>query len=174
MVNFENAKIYKIECNISKLCYIGSTCEKSLLRRLTYHASAYKQYLNNINSTHYISSYVVLLNNDYNIILLEEMKGCTKQELLNKERFYIENTCCVNKNITGRTQKEYYICNKDKIRNYYITNSERIKNRMNKYYSENTAYIKQLKIIRNMTNIIKSLNNTPIISNLTFDINKTI
>jgi hypothetical protein len=116
MVNYENGKIYKIVCNITGLCYIGSTCEPTLARRLAEHVGDYKGYKNGKRS--YISSFKVLENNDYYIILLENVTNCvSKDQLHARERFYIENNKCVNKYVVGRTRKEYK-------KEYYEENKE--------------------------------------------------
>tara|TARA_R110002012_G_scaffold263018_1_gene445521 strand:+ start:78 stop:464 length:387 start_codon:yes stop_codon:yes gene_type:complete len=49
------------------------------------------------------------------IILVENINCNSKEELLKKERWYIENNECVNKRIPGRTNKQYYQENKEKI-----------------------------------------------------------
>jgi predicted GIY-YIG superfamily endonuclease len=46
MPDYSNGKFYKIVCNnITNECYIGSTCEPILARRLAQHVSRYKSYL---------------------------------------------------------------------------------------------------------------------------------
>ena len=45
MVNYQLGKIYKIVCNITDECYVGSTCQPTLAHRLTKHVSAYKRFL---------------------------------------------------------------------------------------------------------------------------------
>ena len=42
MNKYQNAKIYKIVCNITNKIYIGSTCEPKLSRRLAGHRSQFK------------------------------------------------------------------------------------------------------------------------------------
>ena len=130
----DNAKIYKIVDNINDNVYIGSTCY-SLKTRLSVHKSAYKRFLNGLGGN--TKSFDVLKNNDYKIELIENCNIKTKQELLARERFYIKNNECLNKNIPGRTdkeiqqyQKDYKKTNKDKIDNfnkaYYIRNKEKL------------------------------------------------
>ena len=108
----DNAKIYKIVDNTSDNIYIGSTC-KTLKTRLLEHKNDYKRFIKGLY--HNVKSFEILKNNDYKIELLEDCNIKTKQELLKRERFYIENNECLNKYIPGRTDKEYYITNKDKI-----------------------------------------------------------
>ena len=44
MVNYQIGKIYKIVCNITDECYIGSTCEPTLAMRLSKHVACYKRW----------------------------------------------------------------------------------------------------------------------------------
>lgn len=135
MNKFLNAKIYKIVCNTTGLQYIGSTCEE-LSRRLTFHKADYKRY---INKTHnYITSFKIIENNNYEIILIENYPCNCKEELFLKEGFHIKNNECVNRVISGRSKKEYIKDNKNKIKdyskNYYKKNSDKIKERQKEYY----------------------------------------
>ena len=119
MVNFENAKIYKIVDNTNGNIYIGSTCEPTLARRLVKHRCDYNRYLAN-KSQSYITSFDILKHNDYDIVLVEKCNNITcRDELSSRERFYIESMECVNKRIEGRTNKEYAEANKEKYTQYY-------------------------------------------------------
>ena len=80
MVNTEfysNAKIYKIVDNTNGNIYIGSTCKK-LCQRIAQHRTDYKNFLNGTN--HYITSFKILENGDYDIILLEQCENITNKE----------------------------------------------------------------------------------------------
>jgi hypothetical protein len=105
MPNYQNGKIYRIICNISGKQYIGSTTI-SLASRLSTHKKVY----NTINSC---TSREVLKNNDYNIVLLEDYPCERKEQLLQKERYYIETMDCVNKKIPNRSKEEWYQDNKE-------------------------------------------------------------
>ena len=113
MVNYNNAKIYKIVCNKTGLVYIGSTCKK-LCQRLSAHRTSYKRFLNG-KSTKKILSFKVLENNDYDIVLIELCPCNTKEELHKKERNYIETLECVNKIHLGRSSAQHYQDNKVRI-----------------------------------------------------------
>ena len=93
-------KIYKIIDNTNGNVYIGKT-EKTLNDRLSNHK---------FDKT--CMSREIIKNGDYKIELIEE----TEDE--SRERYWILNTECVNITIPGRTQKEYYLDNKDKIDEY--------------------------------------------------------
>jgi hypothetical protein len=90
MVNYQLGKIYKIVDNTSDKIYIGSTCEPTLARRLAKHTSNYKDYTNG-GKTPYTTSFEIIKNDNYDIVLLE---SCPYN-------------ICVNKKIPTRTEKEY-------------------------------------------------------------------
>ena len=64
-----------------------------------------------------------------------------------RERFYIENNDCVNKNIPNRTQKEWREDNKEKIKEhkkeYYQDNKDRIKEQQKEYHRVNRDKLKE-------------------------------
>jgi hypothetical protein len=97
-------KIYKIVDNTNGNVYIGQTINR-LSDRLAQHKSRPT-----------CSCGEIIKNGDYKIELIEE----TDDKM--RERYWIENTECVNKNIPGRTDKEYKQYyrekNKDKIKAY--------------------------------------------------------
>lgn len=132
---YKRAKIYCIKDNTTENIYIGSTC-KTITSRLKDHIRKYKQYQH--GKSRYVTSYDILKNDNYNVMLLEEYKTCeNKMQLHAKERQYIESMPCVNKVIPGRTLKEYYTQNK-----------EIIKNKTKEYYTQNRdALNKQQKEI---------------------------
>ena len=142
MVNYENGKIYRIICNTTGLQYIGSTC-CSLSSRLGEHKKNYKKYLN--GKSHYVTSFKILENNNYQITLLENTPCNNKEELLRKERYYIEMLTCVNRIIPTRTHNEYYQDNREKIlenvRNYVIENRLKIQECKRGYYQNNRESI---------------------------------
>jgi len=104
MKDYSKAKIYKIVCNISGLVYVGSTCEPTLARRLAKHVGCYKSWKK--ETYHFVTSFKVIEGGNYDIVLLEEVKCETKDQLYARERYYIESLDCVNKIIPTRTQKE--------------------------------------------------------------------
>ena len=136
MVNYQDGKIYKIVCDDKDLVYIGSTCEPTLARRLTKHKSSYRDWLKD-NSKKYMTSFKVLEKNNFDIILVESCPCNSKDELHKRERHYIETIQCVNKYVPGRTIKEYYGINKDKIKEYREANKDKIKEKNKEYYEAN-------------------------------------
>ena len=134
----DKAKIYQIKDNTNDNIYIGSTCG-SLNQRLSRHKSDYKRFLKGL--FHNVKSFDILKNNNYKIELLENCEIKTKQELLERERYYIETNECLNKNIPGRCDKQYYNDNKDKLKNrhkeYYDDNKDKIIIKKREYYEKN-------------------------------------
>ena len=147
---YQLAKIYKIISNCCDDIYIGASCEPTLAKRLANHRGNFKNYKKGIG--HYISSYKLLSQSHYEIILIEIFPCNSKDELNKRERFHIENTDnCVNMNIPSRKNKEYYKDNKSTIlqqkKQYYKLNKEKIINNTKEYYKTNADYIKNNKKI---------------------------
>ena len=142
MVNYEFAKIYKIVDNTNGNIYIGSTCEPTLARRLAGHRRKYKGYLE--NKYNFVSSFDILKNDNYEIVLLEECKDITTKDQLHKrERFYIEHNICVNKFIPTRTDKEYYENNKERYKQYRQDNKDLISEYKKEYRRDNKEKISE-------------------------------
>jgi hypothetical protein len=129
MVNYQLGKIYKIVCNTTGLIYIGSTCEPTLARRLSGHNRHYQCY--KTGKSTFITSFHILENGAYEIILIENYPCNSKDELHAQERFHIETNECVNKTIPTQTKPEYRELNKVKIiknrKEYYLANADNIK-----------------------------------------------
>ncbi len=135
-IDYSKGKIYKIIDNTNDNIYIGSTVKK-LSRRLTNHRADYKRYLS--GKTSYISSFDIIKNGDYDIILIEDVPNCQNiEQLKKKEREYIDKFDCVNKYIPTRTKKE-----SDKI--YRYNNKEKKEEYNQQYYQKNKDYFKEKK-----------------------------
>jgi hypothetical protein len=155
---YQNSKVYKIVCDTTNKFYIGSTTKK-LCQRIAQHRSNYKMYKK--GNYHYVSSFEVLEADNYNIILLEEVECENKEQLLQRERHYIELFPeCINKErrpittnderierkqLSGKKyreeHKEYYIKykedNKEKIKEYYTNNRSKILESSKEYREKN-------------------------------------
>ena len=118
MVNYGNGKVYKIWSPSTDKIYIGSTTKKYLSQRMDKHRSSYKRY--QVGNGKYYTSYILLELNDYRIELLENSPCNDKNELTAREGYWIREykDVCVNKKIEGRTKKEYYQDNTEKIKKY--------------------------------------------------------
>jgi hypothetical protein len=140
MPDYSKSKIYKIVCNITGLVYIGSTTQ-TLSQRLQDHKVDYKRYLNKKFSC--VTSFKIIENNNYEIILIEDCPCERKEQLLSRERFWIENTECVNLKIPSRTQKEYREENREKIKQINKEYHENNKEKRKEYCEKNKEKIKE-------------------------------
>ncbi len=151
MPDYSKSKIYKLTSTNTNEIYIGSTVN-NLSRRKAHHINDYKLYLS--NKKRFITSFKIIeYGGDINICLLEEYPCDNKEQLHQRERFYIENNICVNKFIPTRTRNEYNELNKEKQngkqKEYYELNKDKI-NELNRerakiYYKLNKDKIKEYK-----------------------------
>jgi len=110
MVNYANGKIYKIVGDTGAT-YYGSTTV-SLRERMYKHRGGSKTK----NKT---SAYLEIISQmDCEIILVENYPCESKKELEDREAWYIRENPCVNRQIPGRTPKQYYEYNREKINEY--------------------------------------------------------
>jgi hypothetical protein len=113
-------KIYKIIDNTNGNIYIGKTKRKYLCERLAQHK--YRQSC---------MSREIIKNGDYKIELIEETHDDSR------ERYWIEHTECVNKQIPGRTKKEWTNDNREHLnqlaREWYKNNKDKQKDMRHKY-----------------------------------------
>ena len=134
MVDYTKSKIYKITCNITGLTYYGSTVNP-ISKRISQHRNKFKA------GNTQCSSRQVLVGGDYDYSLVEEFSCENKDQLHKRERFYIENNDCVNKQIPGRTLREYNEQNKDKIsansKKYHEQNKDKISAQRKEHYEQN-------------------------------------
>ena len=150
--------VYGILCKTTWKVYYGST-ELTVEERLEKHEISYRSYLK--GKCRYCSSYEIIKNNNYDIKLLEECDS--KLQMCNREDYYIITFPCVNKyraRVPGRTKKEYYQDNKEKIlekrkeyreankekmaeyhKEYYQNNKEKFSEQSKKYYEDNKEKI---------------------------------
>jgi hypothetical protein len=111
VINYAEAKLYKIECLVTHKIYIGSTCQPTIRHRLKRHVNNYKNYKN--GKSNFVSSFNVLENDNYIILLIEKFPCECRDELTTREgelikQYWNDDTCqCVNRNQAGRGQEEY-------------------------------------------------------------------
>lgn len=130
----------------------------------------YKKWL--INKKNFISSFKIIENGNYDIILIEECPCQNNEQLRKKEREWIEKIDCINidkkpyssmeeqkeyfknwkiNNIEQYNikQKEYRLKNKEKLKEkkylYWINNKDKIKEYKKEYYLNNIDKLKELK-----------------------------
>ena len=144
-MNYKNGKIYKIESHLGDKIYIGSTTKQYLSQRMGFHRSDYKKWMN--NKSGYVRVYDLF--NEYGIdnclITLIEMCPCnTRDELRAKEGFYIKSLPCVNKNVAGRSQKEYNAEHKEQRKQSQKDFYENHPNYSKEYYEANKEHYNEL------------------------------
>jgi len=137
--NYARGKVYRIVCRKTGLQYFGSTTEPTLARRLAGHRDSFKNWKK--GKYQFTTSFTILEENDYYIELVEIVPCSSKDELLVRERFHIQNNECVNKYIPLRTSKEYCEDNKEKTKEYYYTHREHLLEKMKEYRQANKEQI---------------------------------
>ena len=155
MPDYSKGKVYTIRFHNSNDIYIGSTIQ-SLAKRLGGHKIKDRT-INKLIEEKY--------NNDWSNCYIElyENYACNnKEELCKKEGEIIRlfkndiNYNCINMRISGRTGKEYYEENLDKIREYREKNIEKFKEYRekniekfkeyrNEYYQQNKEKINEYR-----------------------------
>ena len=130
MVNYRNGKIYKIENNENDLIYFGSTTQP-LYKRMRKHRERRNCKCHSMGVD--IS--------ECKIVLVENFPCNNKEELTAREAYYIRNFPCVNKVIPGRTLKEWYEENRDKLledmKEYREKNKEKMLEQKKEWYEKN-------------------------------------
>ena len=122
MPDYKNGKIYTIRSPHTEKIYIGSTTQPLHVR-----LGGHKRF--NCNSKLLFEA-----SNNVKIELIEEYACNNKMELTKKEGEYIRNTKCLNKEIAGRTKKEWREDNK-----------EYVKERIKKWSEDNKEHVKKLQ-----------------------------
>jgi hypothetical protein len=146
--DYSKAKIYKLIDNTNGNIYVGSTCEPILSRRLAGHVGKYKAWQN--GKFHYVTSFDIIKNSNYDIVLIEAFPCNSRDQLHKRERFFIESMKCVNKFIPLRTGKEYRLSHADEIKEYqkeyYLLNADEIKKQQKEYKKEYySLYAEEIK-----------------------------
>jgi hypothetical protein len=133
MPNYQQGKIYKI---ISKsntdLVYYGATT-RSLNIRMEGHKT----------NKHRCKSKIIIDIGDAEIELVELYPCNSKKELDERERFYILNNKCVNKQIPLRTRKEYYQDNIELLKEYYKEHYKENADKYKEYREDNAEKMKE-------------------------------
>ena len=131
-------EIYLIKCKINNLLYIGSTIRQLDVRM--------KQHMRDMYKFTNFKLYKAMKEfepNNFNIDLLEEFEYTNIKELRRREGKYIQLIKpLLNKNVAGRTLKEYNEDNKESLklyrklyyRKYREAHKEKIKQYRKDYY----------------------------------------
>lgn len=139
MPNYHESKIYKIWSPSTDMVYIGSTTQR-LSKRLYGHVKNYKQYVN--GKCRFTRSFKIIELGNYRIDLVEKIDCTDRIELLRAEGKVILNTKnCVNKQVAGRTKKEWRQEHKQKIAEqnavWYQNNKEKVAEQKAVWYQDN-------------------------------------
>ena len=132
-MDYHNGKIYVLRSNQTEDIYIGSTTTK-LSKRLYGHKSKFKLWKN--GKYPYTTSFELMKYDDIYIELLQGYSCDSKMELHKREGEFIRSIDCVNKNVAGRTHKEWYEANKDKKKEYMKEYCEKNKEIVKAYTKE--------------------------------------
>ena len=121
-------------------------------QRLAQHVCSYKRWLN--GKTHFVTSFKIIEQGNYDIVLIEKYPCNSKEELHARESYYSQTIPCVNKikqqglfMKLGQAEydKKYYEVNKEKIikqnKQYYVSNKAQIDKQRKQYYKANKEQI---------------------------------
>ncbi len=138
MPNYNKGKIYTIRCHDDQtLIYVGSTTQ-TLSQRWNDHKTATA----NPNTRKYNTNFYRTIRekgvDTFYMELYEEYPCQNKQQLEKREGEIIRQIGTLNKQITGRTKKEYYLEHKEE-------NKEHRKEKGKQYYEQNKEKINEKK-----------------------------
>ncbi len=146
-IDYRNAVIYKICCKdpLIKDVYVGSTTNFRM-RKYQHKFDCINEYRTQYNMEVYKHIRKNGGINNWDMILIEEMKECENGLQLHKrERFYLELlNANLNTQIPSRNKNQWYQDNKEnkseKAKIYYKENRERIIKRSKEYYNNKKLY----------------------------------
>jgi hypothetical protein len=135
MDRYSRGKIYKIVCNATGKQYIGSTTEPTLSKRLAKHRLNFKTWKNGHGN--FTTSYLILEEENYEIILIELYPCSSRDELMMRERFWQDNIECINKvkSYTSKEEKKIY------KKKWADDNKEQIAEKRKKWVDDNKEQI---------------------------------
>ena len=147
---YQKGQIYKIVDVGYNKCYIGSTIE-TLSNRMAKHRNHYKDY---VNKTGKVRTKSFDLFDEFGvenckIVWVKDYPCNSRKELEAEEGRIQQETDCVNKNLSGRTNEQYRKDHSDYLQTYFETyrreNKEKIKQRDKQYRDNNKDKIQQYK-----------------------------
>lgn len=142
MNKYQNGKIYKIISPNTEKIYIGSTIV-NLNKRLIKHRYEIKK--------RGITSKIIFDAGDEKIELIKNFPCNSKEELRREEGLIMKQykNICVNILIAGRTRKEYYTDNFEKIKiiqkKYYLKNKDKTDEYQRQYKIDNKERLSSMK-----------------------------
>lgn len=99
MPDYNFGKIYKLVDNTNGNIYVGSTAVRLLCMRKSGHQTKYNFYLK--GKGHYISSFDIVKNKDWDCILIENYPCENNKQLTERENYWIEKIDCINMRKSG-------------------------------------------------------------------------
>jgi hypothetical protein len=141
-LGMSSGKIYKIISNNSNKIYIGSTY-KCLEDRLKQHETDYNNY--KVCGHNYISSFEVLKNGNYSIVLIEDLGNIDRLVMEERESIYIKNNLEISVNIID--PKSHHLLYDNSIERKTRTNNKKhlLVNDIIKYIIENNENINNME-----------------------------
>jgi hypothetical protein len=142
-IDYSKTIIYKIVCNDLKVadCYVGQTTDFKTRK------NKHKSKCNNEKTKEYNCKVYKTIRdngnwNNWEMIEIEKYPCNDANEARKRERYWLEELKAnLNCDVPGRTQKEYYLDNKDKIseqkKEYYEDNKDKVKEQKKNYYEKN-------------------------------------
>jgi len=150
-MDYNNGKIYVIRNHCNDMVYVGSTTQ-SLSKRFSCHKCNCKR----LKYKLYDAMNELDIMNFY-IELVEEYPCDNREQLCAREGYYIREFDSYNNGyngvLAGRSRREYYEDNREKIKEYVgqyqINNKEKIKKQVKQYHEDNkdkiNDYIKEYR-----------------------------
>jgi len=158
--DYSTAIIYKIWSNNTGRCYVGSTVQR-LSARMGGHRKDYKIYKK--TGKKYCSSFIILEDGDIKYECIAKNPCENLEQLRKAEGFYQKKYECVNINSAGRTAKEYYEDNKQKIikrhKEYNSKNKEQYLKYQKEWRQDNKEQISKYKKEYNLKNKLNKKQN---------------
>lgn len=150
MPDYSKGKIYKIVCKSSDKVYVGSTTQ-TLEDRLKRHEAAYKSCSEDPKG--FRSSFEILKEGDYEIVLIENFPASTKKELLFREKEVMKETAGVinsrlpvqDEDYDKRYREEHHEHRIQYNRQYRKDHVEEIKKYTESRKEERSVYLKEYR-----------------------------
>jgi len=137
MEKYQKGKVYAIICRKTNRRYIGSTCEPTLARRLSQHVGDFKKWEK--GEKNYITSFDIIRDGDYYIVLLESYSCNSKDELRMCEQKHIDLCECLNKRKAFQSEEEW----KQYQKQYYEQNREEKLEYAKQYVEQNRVKVSE-------------------------------
>ena len=131
---YQRSRVYKLIDAGRTKCYIGSTTT-SLSVRTSHHRDHYRACLNGRhNNMSVFRLFDEFQPENCKIELIETFPCNSREELLQREGFHIQQTECINKCVAGRSVNQWKLDHKERTRAYYEKSREKdIERARNRY-----------------------------------------